>query len=125
MSNRPVTLTVAAVVLAIEGVTAIALGGYAAVETIIGTPADVSSSIAVSAFGVIIGAALLWVAYGLLGAARWSRAPGVVTQIFALPVAVSLFQSEQIVLGVLLAVVALAGLVGLLAPATTRAMIED
>ncbi|MEU8267666.1 hypothetical protein AB0B89_10890 [Sphaerisporangium sp. NPDC049002] len=125
MLNRPVTLVVAAVVLALEGLTAVVLGGYAAVETVIGKPADVSSSIVVSAFGIGIGAALIWVAWGVLGAARWSRAPGVVTQIFALPVAVSLVQSAQTVPGVLLIVVALAGLVALLAPATTRAMIGD
>ncbi|MEV7968847.1 hypothetical protein AB0O34_23090 [Sphaerisporangium sp. NPDC088356] len=125
MLNRPVTLVVAAVVLAVEGVTAVVLGAYAAVETVIGKPADVSSSIAVSAFGIVIGAALVWVAWGVLGAARWSRAPGVVTQIFALPVAVSLVQSGQSVPGVLIIVVALAGLVALLAPATTRAMIKD
>jgi hypothetical protein len=125
MLNRPVTLTVAAVVLALEGVTAIVLGGYAGVETVAGSPTDVSSSIAVSAFGLIIGAALFWVAWGVLQAARWSRAPGVVTQIFALPVAVSLVQSGQYVPGVLLIVFALTGLVALLAPATTRAMISD
>ncbi|GAA3843588.1 hypothetical protein GCM10022226_78240 [Sphaerisporangium flaviroseum] len=125
MSNRPVTLTVAAAVLALEGVTAVVLGGYAGVQTVVGSPVDVSSSIIVSAFGVVVGAALLWVAWGILHAARWSRAPGVVTQIFALPVAVSLVQSGQYVPGVLLIVVALAGLVTLLAPATTRAMIED
>ncbi|WP_405141427.1 hypothetical protein OG589_30640 [Sphaerisporangium sp. NBC_01403] len=125
MLNRPVTLVVAAVVLAIEGLTAVVLGGYAAVETIVGKPADLGSSIVVSAFGILIGAALIWVAWGVLQAARWSRAPGVVTQIFALPVAVSLVQSEQTVPGVLLIVVALAGLVALLAPATTKAMIGE
>ncbi|GII61836.1 hypothetical protein Skr01_19210 [Sphaerisporangium krabiense] len=125
MVNRPVTLPAAAAVLAVEGLTAIGLGGYAGVETIIGAPADVSSSIVVSAFGVVVGAALLWVAWGVLRAARWSRAPGVVTQIFALPVAVSLVQSEQYVPGALLILFAVAGLVTLLAPPTTRAMIKD
>jgi hypothetical protein len=125
MLNRPVTLTVAAAVLAVEGVTAVVLGGYAGVETIAGAPADMGSSIAISAFGVLVGAALLWVAWGVLGAARWSRAPGVVTQIFALPVAVSLVQSSQYLPGILLIVVALGGLAMLLAPPTTRAMIKD
>ena len=115
----------AAAVLAIEGITAVALGGYAGLETVVGSPADMGSSIAVSAFGVLIGAALLWVAWGLLHAARWSRAPGVVTQIFALPVAVSLVQSGQVVPGALLIAVALAGLAMVLAPATTRAIIGE
>jgi hypothetical protein len=125
MFNRPVTLTVAAAVLVLEGLTAIVLGGYAGVETIVGSPADMGSSIAVSAFGVVIGAALVWVAWGVLRAARWSRAPGVVTQIFTLPVAVSLVQSAQYVPGILLIVAALAALVMLLAPATTHAMIDE
>jgi hypothetical protein len=125
MFNRPVTLTVAAAVLVLEGLTAVVLGGYAGVETIVGSPADMGSSIAVSAFGVVIGAALVWVAWGVLRAARWSRAPGVVTQIFTLPVAVSLVQSGQYVPGILLIVAALAALVMLLAPATTRAMIDE
>ncbi|GGL17047.1 hypothetical protein Sme01_71540 [Sphaerisporangium melleum] len=125
MSNRPVTLIVAAVILAVEGAVALVLGGYVAVETLVGAPADVTSSVFVGIFGIVAGAALLWVARGALRAARWSRAPGVVTQIFALPVAVSLVQSGQVVIGVLLALAALAGLAVLLAPATTRAMIEQ
>ncbi|MEU9891723.1 hypothetical protein AB0M95_28050 [Sphaerisporangium sp. NPDC051017] len=125
MVNRPATLPVAAAVLAVEGLTAVGLGGYAGVETIVGSPSDVSSSIVVSAFGVLVGAALLWVAWGVLQAARWSRAPGVVTQIFALPVAVSLVQSAQYLLGIPLIVLALAGLAALLAPPTTRAMIKE
>src|SRR5690242_1921656 len=119
MLNRPVTLTVAAVVVAVEGIVALVLGVYAAVQTIVAPPADIGSSIAISAFGVIIGAALLWVAVGVLRAARWSRAPGVVTQIFALPLAVSLVQSGQYVPGGVLIVLALAALAALLAPPTT------
>ncbi|MFC4588144.1 hypothetical protein [Sphaerisporangium corydalis] len=124
MSNRPATLTAGAAVLTLEGLVAVVLGGYAGVQTVVGSPADLSSSIAVSAFGVLMGAALVGVAWGVLRAARWSRAPGVVTQIFALPVAVSLVQSGQTVPGVLLVAAALAGLAALLAPPTTRAMIE-
>ncbi|GII81611.1 hypothetical protein Sru01_65930 [Sphaerisporangium rufum] len=125
MSNRPVTLIVAAAVLAAEGAVALALGGYVGVETVTGRPADLNTAIGVAAFGLVAGAALLWVAWGVLHAARWSRAPGVVTQIFALPVAVSLVQSGQHAAGVPLAVLAVAGLVALLAPPSTRAMIGE
>ncbi|MDH2427775.1 hypothetical protein [Sphaerisporangium sp. TRM90804] len=124
MVSRPTTLVVAAAVLAIEGAAGVVLGGYVGVETVAGSPADVGGSAAVAAIGVLIGAALLWVAWGLLHAARWSRAPGVVTQIFSLPVAVSLLQSRQYAMGALLMVLALAGLATLLAPPTTRALIE-
>lgn len=125
MFNRPATLIVAAAVLAVEGLTAIGLGAYAGVETVAGGATAIGDSIVISAFGVVIGAALLWVAWGVLSAARWSRAPGVVTQIFCVPVGVSLVQSEQYVPGALLLAFALAGTVALLAPPTTRAMIKE
>ncbi|MEO3810885.1 hypothetical protein ABGB17_17940 [Sphaerisporangium sp. B11E5] len=125
MFNRPVTLIVAAAVLAAEGLTAIALGGYAGVQTVAGGATAVGDSIVISALGLVVGAALLWVAWGVSSAARWSRAPGVVTQIFSVPVGVSLTQSGQYVPGALLLALAAAGVVALLAPPTTRAMIKD
>ncbi|MFC6081609.1 hypothetical protein [Sphaerisporangium aureirubrum] len=125
MFNRPATLIVAAAVLAVEGLTAMALGGYAGVQTVVGAPSAVGDSIVISALGVVVGAALVWVAWGVLSAARWSRAPGVVTQIFSVPVGISLVQSAQYVPGVLLLALALAGVGALLAPPTTRAMIKE
>jgi hypothetical protein len=125
MSNRPVTLIIAAAVLAVEGLTAIALGGYAGVQTFAGTPSAVGDSLVLAALGVAVGAALVWVAWGVLSAARWSRAPGVVTQIFAVPVGVSLVQAAQYLPGASLLALAVIGLVALLAPPTTRAMIGE
>ncbi|MEU8385064.1 hypothetical protein [Streptosporangium sp. NPDC048865] len=125
MPNRPMTLTVAAAVMALEGVTALLLGGYAGVETVIGRPSDLMSSIAVAAFGIIVGAALLWVGWGMIQSERWSRSPGVLTQIFAIPVSVTLIQSDQRVIGFSLIALAVAGLVTLLSPPTTRALYGD
>ncbi|MEU4835355.1 hypothetical protein [Streptosporangium sp. NPDC023615] len=125
MPNRPMTLTVAAAVLAVEGVTAVILGGYAGVETVIGRPADVMSSIAVAAFAVIMGAALLWVALGMLRTERWTRSPGVLAQIFAIPVAITSIQSGQGAVGIPLIALALVGLVSLLSPPTTHALYGD
>ncbi|MFI6507533.1 hypothetical protein ACIBCT_08005 [Streptosporangium sp. NPDC050855] len=125
MPNRPMPLTVAAAVTGLEGVTAVILGGYAGVETVAGRPADVMSSVGVAVFGVIVGAALLWVARGMLQAERWARSPGVLTQIFAIPVAVTLIQSGQGATGFPLIALALIGLVALLSPPTTRALYGD
>ncbi|GGS92320.1 hypothetical protein GCM10010156_58260 [Planobispora rosea] len=125
MPNRPPTLTVAAVVLALEGVTALLLGGYVGVETVIGKPDDVMSSLFVAGFGLLVGGLLLRVAWGLLRAERWTRSPGVLTQIFMIPVCVTLFQSGQALLGVPLAVAVVTGLVALLSPPTTRALYGD
>ncbi|GIH96111.1 hypothetical protein ACFFMN_37740 [Planobispora siamensis] len=125
MPNRPMTLTVAAAILGLEGLAAVLLGGYVGVETVIGRPDDVMSSVFVAAFGLVIGGALLRVAWGLLRMERWTRSPGVLTQIFMIPVCVTLFQSGQTLLGVPLAAAAVAGLVALLSPPTTRVLYGD
>ncbi|GAA3424981.1 hypothetical protein ACWDTT_01135 [Streptosporangium sandarakinum] len=125
MSNRPVTLTVAAVVLALEGILALLLGGYVGVETVIGKPSDPISSLFVAGFGIAVGAALLWVAWGLLQAQRWARGPGVVAQIFIAIVAITLIQSGQGAMGIPLIAATLAGLVTLLSPPTTHALYGD
>lgn len=119
------TLTVAAAVMAVEGATALLLGGYVGVETVIGRPSDLMTSIAVAVFGIIIGAALLWVGWGMIQAERWARSPGVLTQIFAIPVSVTLIQSDQLVIGISLITLVVIGLVTLLSPPTTHALYGD
>ncbi|MBX6382635.1 MAG: hypothetical protein IRZ07_06620 [Microbispora sp.] len=101
------------------------MGGYVGVETVIGRPTDMVTSIAVAGFGVACGAVLLWVAWGVWQVLRWSRGPAVVTQIFVLPVAISLIQSAQYGFGVPLIAAAVVGLVTLLAPASTRALMGE
>nr|WP_184946381.1 hypothetical protein [Planomonospora venezuelensis] len=119
------TLTAAAAVLALEGLTALLLGGYVGLETVVGEPSDMMSSVFVAGFGLLVGAILLRVAWGLLRTERWTRSPGVLTQIFMIPVCVTLFQSGQAVLGIPLAVAVAAGLVTLLSPPTTRTLYGD
>lgn len=66
----------------------------------------------------------LLAARGLLLRRSWSRGPAVVTQIMALPVAYNLLQADSVAIpaGIALAVVAIAALVLLVNPATTRAL---
>ncbi|MEU4577055.1 hypothetical protein ACBI99_03675 [Nonomuraea sp. ATR24] len=126
MSKRPWSLVAAALVVALEGLIALGLGVYVGVETVSGTPANLTAALAEAAFGLLIGAGLLWVAWGgLLAAERWGRAPAVLAQIFLIPISVTLFDSGRPELGIPLLVVALIGLVGLLAPPTTRALYGD
>ncbi|WP_371783169.1 hypothetical protein [Streptosporangium subroseum] len=125
MPNRPMTLTVAAAIMGLEGVTALILGGYVGVETVIGKPADLISSIFVAGFGILVGAVLLRVAWGMIQVDRWTRSPGVLTQIFALPVGVTLIQSDQQAIGIPLIAIAVIGLVALLSPPTTQALYGD
>ncbi|KAB8184318.1 hypothetical protein FH608_048410 [Nonomuraea phyllanthi] len=126
MSSRPATLVIAAAIVALEGLVALGLGIYVAVETLVSTPGNLTTALAESAFGLLIGAGLLWVAWGgLFKMERWGRSPGVLTQIFMLPIAITLIQSDQAQLGIPLIVVALAGLAALLAPPTTHALYGD
>ncbi|WP_049569267.1 hypothetical protein [Nonomuraea sp. SBT364] len=126
MSKRPWSLVAAALVVALEGLIALGLGVYVGVETAFGTPDDLTAALAEAAFGVLIGAGLLWVAWGgLLAAERWGRAPAVLAQIFMIPISVTLIDSGRPEFGVPLLLVAVIGLVGLLAPPTTRALYGD
>ncbi|MEV4174412.1 hypothetical protein [Nonomuraea sp. NPDC049709] len=126
MNGRPLTLLVAAAVVALEGLIALGLGVFVVVETLTGTPDDLTTALAEAVFGLLIGAGLLWVAWGgLFRMERWGRAPAVLTQIFMLPVGGTLVTSDQPQLGIPLIVVALAGLVTLLAPPTTHALYGD
>lgn len=125
VQNRPFTLLVAAVAVAIEGLTAVAIGGWVAYETLIGAADDVMSSLVLAGFALAVGAGLVWVAWGILQLMRWSRGPAVVTQIFAVPLAISLIQAGQLAWGVPLIVAAAVILVTLLAPPTTHALMGD
>jgi hypothetical protein len=121
--NRPWTLLAAALIVALEGLVALGLGLYVAVETLAGAAEDITSALAESVFGVLIGAGLLWVAWGgLYKMERWGRSPSVLAQIFVLPVAITLIQSDKPLYGIPLIVVAVAGLGTLLAPPTTHAL---
>ncbi|WP_393176607.1 hypothetical protein [Nonomuraea marmarensis] len=123
---RPVSLVIAAAIVALEGLVALGLGVYVGVEALAGTSDNLTTALAEAGFGALVGAGLLWVAWGgLFKIERWGRSPGVVAQIFMLPVAVTLIQSDQPQLGIPLIVVALAGLGTLLAPPTTHALYGD
>ena len=70
---------------------------------------------------------LLLVSVGLWRVRRWSRAPAVLAQLFALVVGVPLMGAEgwtERVVGGLLAIMALAAIVGLFLPSSTRELIE-
>jgi hypothetical protein len=122
VSVRPVSVTAAAVVQALEGFVLVAVGIYVAYETIVGQPRDLPSAIALAVITVLTGVLLVLVGRGLLRTRRWSRAPAVMTQLFTLIVAAPMVQAGRHVLGVPLIAVAVIGLLLLLAPATGQAL---
>ncbi|MEU5881934.1 hypothetical protein [Spirillospora sp. NPDC047279] len=125
MSQRPMTVNAAAALEAAEGAAAIGFGLFVGVETLLGEAVDPATAIAVTVLALAGGAGMLGCARGLLRAEPWSRAPTVLTQLFALPIAWSLWQSEQYLIGVPLAVVAVLALVAALSPPSTAWLVRD
>ncbi|WP_199748198.1 hypothetical protein [Actinomadura sp. WAC 06369] len=122
---RPKTVYAAAGLEAAEGAAAVVYGAYVGVETAIGEPVDPVSAIGVTVLALAGGIGMLACARGLLRADQWSRAPAVLTQLFALPVAWSLWQAEQYAIGVPLGVAAILALVTLLSPPSTAWLVTD
>ncbi|MFS2295293.1 MAG: hypothetical protein FWJ90_21780 [Actinomadura sp.] len=125
MSKRPITVQAAAALQAAEGLVAVAFGAYTGVETAVGAALDPVAAIGVTVLALAGGLGMLACARGLVRADQWSRAPTVLTQLFALPVAWSLWQSEQYAFAVPLGTVAVLALVTVLSPPSTAWLLED
>jgi hypothetical protein len=113
----PLRLSFAAAVAGLEGL-AVAVWGVTMFFTGGGRAV-------LAGFLVLLLAALpLGAAYGLRRARRWSRGPALVMQLLCLPIAWTMLRSEGAVIvgGAVLGVLALAGLVLLVHPATTDAL---
>jgi hypothetical protein len=121
---RPARLTVAAALAGLEGLVLVAGGLWMLVLGLTGSPDDRVQAVTGGITLVVLALLPLLAARGLLLRRSWSRGPAVITQIMALPVAYSLLQADSIAIpgGIALAVVAVAALVLLLNPATTRAL---
>ncbi|WP_225991763.1 hypothetical protein [Actinomadura montaniterrae] len=125
MTDRPITVRAAAALEGAEGLGAVAFGVYTGVETASGAAVDPVSAIGVTVLALAGGLGMLACARGLLRGAQGSRAPTVLTQLFALPVAWSLWQSDRPGIAVPMGVVAVLALVAVLSPASTAWLVHD
>lgn len=117
----PVSLRAAAALVGLEAVAAIAAAVGFAVAALTGHPADRATALTLAAVLLVLGAGLLAVARGLLRARPAAATPAYVAQFFTLIVAY--YQRHTLVLvTVALAVVALATVVALAAPASRQAL---
>ncbi|CNE96901.1 integral membrane protein [Mycobacterium tuberculosis] len=125
MSKRPSTVQAAAALEGAEGLAAVGFGVYTGVETAIGAAVDPASAIGVTVLALAGGIGMLACARGLLRADQWSRAPTVLTQLFALPIAWSMWQSDRPGIAVPMGLVAALALITVLSPPSTAWLIDD
>jgi hypothetical protein len=81
-----------------------------------------SNAIALIVVEAVVAAGVAWVAYGIARARPWSRTPAVLTQVFTALIAVWLLEAHRYAWGVPALLLAIAGLAGLLAPSSWRAL---
>ncbi|GHJ35890.1 hypothetical protein [Streptomyces sp. TS71-3] len=121
---RPGRLTLAAALAGLEGLALVVIGAYLLVMGLAGSPDDRQQAVTAGITLLVLALLPLLAARGLLLRRRWSRGPAVITQILALPVAWNLLQADSLLIpgGIALAVVAIATLVLLVNPTTTKAL---
>ena len=119
-AQRPLTIVIAAALLALEGLIGLA---YAGLEV-----GQIRMSRAVVGVGVTVlmacfGLLLLVVARGVFLGKRWSRGPAIATQLILLPIAWSFKGGSTTWVSVVLAALAIAVLVGVLHPRSTAVFV--
>ena len=116
-AQRPTTLLIAAVLIAIEALSALVFAGLEIGQVQMSRPGiGVGVAVLMGGFGLL----LLVVARGVLRGRRWSRAPGVAMQLIMLPVAWSFRGGQTSWVTYALGAVAIGTLVGLLHPRSTE-----
>ncbi|MEW2633075.1 hypothetical protein AB0903_15815 [Streptomyces sp. NPDC048389] len=122
--SRPPRLTAAAAVCAAEGLALIAGGVYMLVMGLMGRSDSASQAEMGGLTLMALGAIPLAAARGLLRLRGWSRGPAIITQLIALIPAWTLLRASGalIPLGLVLAAVAVTGLVLLVNPTTAEAL---
>jgi hypothetical protein len=118
----PGTLLLAAGVQAAEAAGLAVAGVLTAVDTAAGRSSQSSSGIGLTLLAFIVAAGLVLIAAGLARGRPWSRTPAVMTQVLTGVIAVYLLQAHRFDWGVPALLLALAGLAGLLAPPSLRAL---
>ncbi|MCT9009635.1 hypothetical protein ACWGKW_10520 [Streptomyces sp. NPDC054766] len=124
LGPRPGRLTAAAALAALEGAALVAGGVCIVVLGLTGDPDSRRQAVTGGVTLIVLALLPLLAARGLLLRRSWSRGPALITQVLALPVAYTLLQADSVAIpaGIALAAVALAALVLLVNPATTRAL---
>ena len=119
---KPAALLVAAAAQAIEAVGLCVAGVFAAISTADGRSHQAAAGIALTLLAFAAAAGLAAIAAGLARARPWSRTPAVMTQLFVVIGAITLLDGNRPEWGVPALLLAVACVVGLLTPASLRAL---
>jgi len=92
------------------------------IDAISGNTWTASNATAQIVFEAVVAAGVGWVAYGIARARPWSRTPAVLTQVFTAMIAIWLLEAHRYAWGVPALLLAIAGLAGLFAPSSWRAL---
>jgi peptidoglycan/LPS O-acetylase OafA/YrhL len=121
-AGMPRTVLTAAVVQAIEAAGILVASAMAAIATAGGHSYQTASGVAITLIGVGTAIVLALVARALRRARRWSRTPGMLTQLFIGIVAIYLLQSGRLEWGIPAITLAIVGMAALLAPASVHVL---
>jgi hypothetical protein len=124
-ASRPPMLMLAAVVTALEAVGLCVAAVFSATDAAAGQSYRASSGIAFTVFEFIVAGGVAWIASGIARGRPWSRTPAVMVQVLTGVVAIFLLQAHRFYWGVPALLLAIAGLAGLLAPASLRALTRE
>jgi hypothetical protein len=121
-ADAPPALRLAAVVQAVEAAGLCLAAALAAADLAGGRTYQRSSGVALVVLEFIVAAGLAALASGLARSRPWSRTPAAMTQLLVGVIGIFLLQAGRYEWGVPALILALAGLAGLFAPASLRAL---
>jgi hypothetical protein len=121
---RPARLTAAAAVSGLEALTLIVYGVYLLVMGVVGHPESPTQAETAGITLIALGAIPLAATRGLLLRRSWSRGPALITHLMALIPAWTMLRSSGVLIpvGIVVALVAVTGLVLVVNQATTEAL---
>jgi hypothetical protein len=118
----PATLVGAAVLVGLEG---LFLGVLAVLELAALEGGRLTLGITTALFFLVLGAALVFCAWGLFRVRSWARGPVVALELIGVLLSFSFWGGETTLVAVVILLVSLAALVGVLHPASTTALAAD
>ncbi len=115
-------LLTAAVVQAAEAAALCVVIVLNLVDSVSGDAWTASNAIGFIVLEAVVAAGVAWIASGIARFRPWSRTPAVLTQVFTVMVGIWLLEAHRYAWGVPALLLAIAGLAGLLAPSSLRAL---